>query len=123
MHVHKSFLIYFIGVYTYIGSCCLTWNIDGNSIEFICRVGNTSTLNLVDIYGHNVARCDIIGSSGNCSSSSFVKSTIQENAATFYIDKTRRTGINGNWSCLQQDNNFTTEVLTTKGQLFGMIFI
>ncbi|XP_063398116.1 uncharacterized protein LOC134683031 isoform X2 [Mytilus trossulus] len=103
-----------IDLYMYSVNGCLTWSLDGNSIKFICRIESTSTVNLFDNYGHNVARCNIIGSSGNCSSSSFVKSTIQENAVMFYIDRNRQTGVNGNWSCLQQNNIFTAEVLTTK---------
>ncbi|CAC5386900.1 unnamed protein product [Mytilus coruscus] len=107
---------------------CLTWDYDGDSFSLICRTEGSRSISLVDNHGQDVARCALNESSGECSSLNFVEPIIRENLVAFYIDRNLKTDINGNWYCLQQNNTFMADVLTSEDltastivNLFGKI--
>lgn len=94
------------------------WEYDRDSIRVICNTEGSRTARLVDNHGEYVARCVLNrgnGSSGKCSSLNSVKSIIRKNSVTFRIDRKLKTDLNGNWSCLLEDNQFMAEVLTSTG--------
>lgn len=95
---------------------CLTWELGGHSIRFVCIIqDNSRTVHLVDNHEKTVARCTFNGSSSICSSFKFVKAIIKENLVTFDIDLNLKKDLNGNWTCLQKDQTFMSEVSTSRG--------
>lgn len=93
--------------------CCLTWDADENWIRFLCRIKGSGEMHLIDNHRQYIASCLFNGDAGKCNTTDFVKEVIEESVVIFNIIRRLKADLQGNWTCLQDDNTFTTEILTS----------
>lgn len=118
-------IILFIGVVNSTFSC-LTWELKEKSLSLICRIQNQfGPVSFIDSKGNikatctlnNPSKCETFQINGKAIANTY------KNEVVFMInDYERKQFLNDEWTCSQGNRSMKTEVSTSRGKIFFIIF-